>query len=94
VATNRTRLRFNVVLAVLGYIGAGLYYGHFLGFNTQTSLTCPVCPHITIVGTPFFRLVVRPFVLGTLNAFLFVSAGWCLRGLIALAKNVFRPTAN
>ena len=77
---------FTAVLGALGYFGAGLFYGYLLGFDTQTPLTCPVCPHITGLGDPLHKFLMRTFILGSLNALLLVSVGWCLRGLVVVAR--------
>ena len=82
----QSALLFTGFLAALGYIGAGLFYGYLLGFNTQTQFTCPVCAHITIAGDPLHKFVVRTLMLGTLNALLLTSVGWCLRRLVVVAK--------
>lgn len=81
---------FTGTLAVLGYIGAALFYGYLLGFNTQTPFTCPVCPSITSLENPLHKFLVRTLPLGTLNAFLLASIGWCLRGLVLVAKRAIR----
>jgi hypothetical protein len=86
----QSALLFTGFLSALGYIGAGLFYGYLLGFNTQTQLTCPVCPHITSAGDPLHKFVVRTLMLGTLNALLLTSVGWCLRRLVVVAKGVIR----
>lgn len=88
--TRQAALIFTFVLAALGYIGAGLFYGYLLGFNTQTPLTCPVCPHILSLGDPLHKFLARTLVLGWLNALLLVIVGWCLLGLAMIAKRVFR----
>ena len=81
---------FTAVLAALGYIGAGLFYGYLLGLNTQTSLACLVCPHIDGAGDPLTKFMMRTFILGTLNALLVVSVGWFFRGLVLVAKRAIR----
>jgi hypothetical protein len=81
---------FTSVLAALGYIGAVLFYGHLLGFNTRTSLICPLCPHIDGAGDTLHKFMMRTFVLGTLNAFLVVGVGWFFRGLVAVARRATR----
>jgi hypothetical protein len=88
--TGQSALLFTAVLAALGYIGAGLFYGYLLGFNTQTPLTCPVCPHITGSGDLLHKFLARMLILGSLNALLLVSVGWCLRGLVVIAKRAIR----
>lgn len=77
---------FTGALAALGYIGAPLFYGYLLGFNRQTPFTCPGFPHITSDGEPLHEFLVRTLLLGTLNAFVLASVGWCLRGLVVVAK--------
>jgi hypothetical protein len=91
--TRHTALVFTTVLSAMGYIGAALFYGYLLGFNTQTPLTCPVCPNITSVGEPLEKFVVRTLFFGTFNAFVLVSIGWCVRGLITVAKKSIRSKA-
>lgn len=81
---------FTAVLAGLGYIGAGLFYGGLLGFNTQTPLTCPVCPYIFSLGHPLRQFLARTLVLGTLNALLVASVGWFFIGLVLVAKKLNR----
>jgi hypothetical protein len=81
---------FIVVLTALGYIGAGLFYGYLLGFDTQTPLTCPVCPNISSSGIPLQKFLVRTIVLGTLNALFFLFVAWILRGLIAVTGKIWR----
>ena len=87
---SQSALLFTSFLAALGYIGAGLFYGYLVGFNIQTQFTCPVCPYITGAGDPLHKFVVRTLMLGTLNALLLTSVGWCLRRLIVVAKGVIR----
>ena len=48
---NRGALGFTAVLATLEYIGCALFYGYLLGLNTQSWLTCPVCPSVTSLET-------------------------------------------
>ena len=79
-----------LVLSALGYLGAGLFYGYLVGLDTQTSLTCPVCPHITSSGTPSQKFLVRTIVLGTLNALFFLCLAWIPLGLISVARKVAR----
>jgi hypothetical protein len=79
---------FSGVLLFLGYVGAGLFYGYLLGFNTQTPVTCPVCPHILSMENNIHKFIRRTIVLGTLNGLLFVAIGWLVRGLAAAAKKV------
>jgi hypothetical protein len=86
----RGQVVFIVVLSVLGYIGAGLFYGYLLGFDTQTPLTCPVCPNITSSGTHLQKFLGRTIVLGTVNAIFFLFAAWILRGLIAVTGKIWR----
>lgn len=81
---------FTGVLAALGYIGAGLFYGYLIGLDTQTPFTCPVCAHILSSGDPVNKFIVRTVILGTLNALVLVTVGWCIRGLVMLAKKVVR----
>ena len=81
---------FTAVFAVLGYVGAGLFYGYLVGFSTQMPLACPVCPHITDGGDPLHKFLARTLILGTLNALLLVSIGWSLRALIGVAKKCIR----
>lgn len=88
--TRQAALIFTFVLAALGYIGAGLFYGYLLGFDTQTPLTCAACPQILSVGDPLRKFLALTLVLGWLNALLLVSVGWCLLGLAMVAKRVFR----
>ena len=88
--TGQSAFLFTGVLAVLGYIGAGLFYGYLIGFNTQTPFTCPVCPDITSLGDPLHKFLVRTLILGTLNALFLATVGWCIRGLVAVAKRAIR----
>ena len=95
--TLRMRMRqsgivFTVVLFALGYIGAGLFYGYLLGFDSQAHLTCPVCPNISSSGVPLQKFLVRTIVLGTLNALFFLGIAWILRGLIAIAGKIRRAS--
>jgi hypothetical protein len=83
---------FIVVLSTVGYIGAGLFYGHLLGFDTQTPLTCLVCPNISSSGTHLQKFLVRTIVLGTLNALFFLFVAWSLRGLIAITGKIRRAS--
>jgi hypothetical protein len=83
---------FIVVLSAIGYIGAGLFYGYLLGFDTQIPLTCPVCPNITSSGTHLQKFLGRTIVLGTLNALFFLFVAWSLRGLVAVTEKIWRST--
>ena len=85
---------FTAVLLVFGYVGAGLFYGYLHGFNTQTLITCPVCPHILSVGDNVHKFVRRTLVLGTLNGVFFVAVGWMVRGLVAVAKKGIGSNPN
>jgi hypothetical protein len=73
-----------VALFALGYLGAGLFYGYLLGFDTQTPWTCPVCPNIASLGNPLHTFLARTVVLGTLNALFLLGIAWILRGLVAV----------
>jgi hypothetical protein len=86
----QSALLFTGALAVLGYIGAAIFYGYLLGFNTQTPFVCPICPHVTAAGEPSHKFLVRTLFLGTLNALLLASIGWCLRWLVLIAKRAIR----
>lgn len=86
----QSALLFTGIFAALGYIGAGLFYGYLIGLDTQTPFTCPVCPHILGPGDPLNKFIARTLILGTLNAVFLVGLGWCLRGLVILAKRVNR----
>ncbi len=81
---------FTGILAALGYIGAGLFYGYLLGFNTQAPFTCPVCPNILSSGDPLHKFLDRTLILGTLNALLVAGVEWCLWGLVVVTKKVIR----
>ena len=88
--TRQSAFLFTGVLAALGYIGAGHFYGSLLGFKTQAPFTCPVCPHILGFGDPQHKFLDRTLILGTLNALLLVGVGWCLRGLVMVGKRAMR----
>lgn len=88
--TSQAELVFTSALAALGYLGAALFYGYLLGFNTQTPFSCPVCPNVLSSGDPVHKFLIRTLILGTLNALLLVGVGGCLRRLAMVAKRVIR----
>jgi len=84
----RSAWLFTVVLAALGYVGAGLFYGGpLLGF-TQEQFACPICPHVDGLGDPLSNFVRRTLGGGTLNALSLVTVGWFFRGVISLGKRL------
>jgi hypothetical protein len=86
------------LFAAVGYIGAGLFYGYLLGLDSQTRLTCPVCPNISSSGENLSKFVWRTLLLGTVNAFCFIAAGWLVAGIIhkvrPAQKNATARTQN
>ena len=75
-------------LALLGYVGAAVFYSYLIGLNWQTPLACLVCPHILSMGDPFHKFVRRVMILGTLNATLFLAIGWLFVGAARLGRRI------
>ena len=70
------------IFAVLGYVGAALYYGYLLGFDSQTQLSCPLCPQISGSGQAMTKFAFRTSIFGTVNAICLTAAGWLIVGVI------------
>ena len=81
-----------ICFAVLGFIGAAVFYSPYIGINAQFGLECPVCPHITTMwGTPLQRFFRFTLVGGIMNAVLFMAVGslavFCGRALRRLFRS-------
>ena len=79
---------WTLFFAVLGYLGAAVFYSYLIGINAQTQIACPVCPHILSIGTPIHKFVTRVLVLGTLNALFFLIMGWLVIYLVRLIRRI------
>jgi hypothetical protein len=85
----RRSLKLTLLVAVIGYVGAASFYLPWL--NIQHQWACPLCPHILSVGqTPTQKFIHRTIGFGTMNAALFVAAGW----LIAVAYRGIRRLSS
>jgi hypothetical protein len=80
------RFPLTIIFLALGYVGAAVYYGYLLGFDSQTQLTCPLCPHILGRGAPLKKFILYTFISGTVNAICAIALGWLLVGLVRFAK--------
>jgi hypothetical protein len=71
--------RWTAAFVAVGFAGAAAFYGPYIGFSTQTSWVCPLCPHVISVGGTafgnFLRLTIGG---GILNAGIFAAAGWII----------------
>jgi hypothetical protein len=88
----RRSLKFTLLVAVIGYMGAASFYAYLPGLNVQHQWACPVCLHILSVGqTPTQEFIYRTIGFGTMNGALFVAAGWLIaaayRGLRRLSSS-------
>jgi hypothetical protein len=45
-------LKWTILLATAGFIGAAIFYSPALGWNAPTPLTCPLCPNIDSAYVP------------------------------------------
>jgi len=80
-------LRWTILLAAAGFIGAAIFYSPHIGVNAQTALTCPLCPHITSrYASPFAKFALYTFIGGTVNAALLVALGWIAWGIVRSVK--------
>jgi hypothetical protein len=79
-------LRLTAVFLTLGYIGAGLFYGYLLGFDSQTPLSCPLCPDIDGRGRSLTKFVLYSLISGTVNAVCVAASGWLIVGLLRSAR--------
>ena len=72
------RLALTAIFSILGYVGAGLFYGYLVGFDSQTHMTCPLCPYILSRGGPLTKFVLYTLISGTVNAVCVIAAGWLI----------------
>jgi uncharacterized membrane protein len=77
-------VRWTLILAAAGFVGAGVFYSPYIGFNGQTPLACPVCPTIFSIGHPALHFVEFTVVMGIFNAILFVIVGLAVRAFVRL----------
>jgi len=84
---NRSLIALTLALAVLGYVGAAVFYSYLIGLNWQTPIACPVCPYI-ISPWETHKFARRVAMFGTLNAALFVTIGWLFIGTTRLARRI------
>jgi hypothetical protein len=92
--TRRTGLTISAFLAFLGYTGAAIFYWGLIGLYPGNQWTCPVCVHITSSGDPLSKFVRRSIAFGTVNALLFVCAGWLLIGIYGTARRLISKSAT
>jgi|GraSoiStandDraft_51_1057287.scaffolds.fasta_scaffold159214_1 hypothetical protein len=45
-----------VIIGVLGYLQAALYYWRWGGFPREIALICPLCPHIDGIGSDWQKI--------------------------------------
>jgi hypothetical protein len=79
-------LKLTAIFSILGYIGAGLYYLYFLGLDSQTRLSCPLCTDIDGRGGPLRKFVSYTLISGTINAICAIASGWLIVGLLRSAR--------
>ena len=64
------------VFGLIGFMGAALFYWPYVD---EIPHGCPLCPHVTIVGsTPISRFLRLALPMGLLNALLFSAIGWLI----------------
>ena len=84
-------LKWAMVFAVAGFVGAGVFYSPYLGIDGQTQLVCPLCPHVTMVGvSPLVRFIRLTLGGGILNAASFMLVGCTV---VAIARRL-KKTEN
>jgi hypothetical protein len=88
-------LRWTILLAAAGFLGAAIFYSPYIGVNAQTPLTCPLCPTIiSAYAPPPIKFIRYTFIGGTVNAAFLVVLGWVVWGIARSAKWVKRTTTS
>jgi hypothetical protein len=90
----RTGLLMSVFLAVLGYVGAAIFYSGLIGYFPGNQWICPVCIHITSSGDPLRKFLHGSIAFGTMNALLFVCAWWLLVALYRAVRRLASKSAT
>ena len=81
------KLKWTILLAAVGFLGAGVFYSPYLGLKAQTALTCPLCPNTTsCCASLATKFVLYTFVGGTLNAVSLIAVGWIIWGITRIVK--------
>jgi hypothetical protein len=62
-----------VIIGVLGYLQAALYYWRWGGFPREIALICPLCPHIDGIGSDWQKFSERTLAFGTINTVLWLA---------------------
>ena len=92
--TRRTALTITALLAFLGYAGAASFYSGLIGLYPGNQWICPVCIHITSSGDLLSKFVRRTIAFGTVNALLFICAGWLLIVLYRAARRLISKSTT
>ena len=85
-------VKWAMVFAIVGFVGAGIFYSPYLGIDAQTQLVCPLCPHVTMVGvSPSARFVRLTVGGGILNAASFMLVG-CI--VVAITRRLLKKAES
>jgi hypothetical protein len=98
VKQHKRGLAITGILVAMGYAGAAYFHAYLLGFHSALNLyefrfVCPPCGCIlTVGGSPIGKFIQRTFGFGTMNAIIFVVAGWLLIAAYNRSRRIFSST--
>jgi hypothetical protein len=68
-----------------------MFYGYFIGIDSQSLAPCLVCPHVTLANThPISTFARLTLAMGALNALVFSALGCLLQILVVRMRKVRR----
>lgn len=82
--------KWAMLLATAGFVGAGIFYSPYIGFNGQTLWVCPICPYIDAIGNPKLHFVEFSLGMGLFNAILFIAVGLSIRAIARFVSSRIR----
>ena len=65
-----------LISVLLGFLGAGLFYSHYIGFDLQSRYVCPLCPDVDGLNVhPALNFARLTGAIGVLNALFYFVVG-------------------
>jgi hypothetical protein len=78
-----------LVCAILGFLGAAMFYANRIGLDLEKSYLCPACPHVSMLNVhPVLSFLMLTSVMGAPNALILSTIGCGMWALVRRARQV------
>ena len=85
----RTIKLVGLISALLGFVGAGMFYGPYIGLYLEGRYVCPLCPYVDgLRSNPTLTFARLTLTMGMLNTFFFFAVGSVIFLAVTGAKRV------